>query len=194
MTTLTADHPRVLRPFENAIVIAMAALLLFTMGSETLFKPNIVPSEDWLSLSAWVAYPLSLMAALLAIRVAVAPASRTERKVRSVRVREALSLVMFIPACALSVLVFVQSSLPHWAVWMSGSGVAVDMTVGDVLRNKGAQFCATGVIVEGRPYFADQICDVAPDVLQGLRPGDQITVTGTGNWMGVIPSGISLAQ
>ncbi|WP_139327781.1 MULTISPECIES: hypothetical protein [Rhodobacter] len=173
-----------------------AALLLcaFTPFSEILLKPNVVPSDEYIE-STWPIYFLVIvgfgMVNFLAMDYSdfAATFSREISHFEYFTSRVALMLTF-----AVCFQVFLQSSVPSLVLRVSGANTEIEMEISDLNPNRDRKYCIRGVFLRHKPYFADDICNIDPSVLNTLSADDFIVVSGNGNWMGVIPEHVARAR
>jgi hypothetical protein len=169
-------------------------IFVFTAFSEILLRPNVVPTDAYINSTWWVYVPVVAGFALINVLAMDYPRFRSTFPRDISRFQYVMARLAFVFGFAFCFLVFLQSSLPSVALRFSGSPVDVEMTVAGTNPNKDRKFCVQGIYVAGKPFFADDICDIPAAVLGRLTTGEKIIVSGTGNWMGVIPQQVSLAR
>jgi hypothetical protein len=173
-----------------------AALLLcaFTPLSEIFLKPNFVPSDEYIE-STWPIYFLVVVGFGIVNFLAMDYSDFAARFARKVSHFEYFaSRVVIILAFAVCFQVFLQSSVPSLVLRVSGAHAEIELEINKLNPNRDRKYCIHGVFLRHKPYFADEVCNIDPSVLNTLSAGNFIVVSGNGNWMGVIPEHVARAR
>jgi hypothetical protein len=193
---LGGDMAALLSEQGKLLVFARTAALLliaFTPFSEIFLRPNVVPSDEYIE-STWLIYFFVISGFGVINFLAIdyyAFATRLPRKIS--RFQYFAARIAFILVFAVCFQVFLQSSVPSFVLRFTGSHTAVELEIRGLNPNRDRKYCVRGVFLRNKPYFADEICSIDPNILHTLSAGELIVVSGNGNWMGLIPEQVAHA-
>ena len=183
MAALLSERGKLIVFSRNAAVL----LCGFTVFSEILLRPKFVPSDDYIE-STWLLYFLITFSFGLINFLSIDYsdfAAGFPRKISPLQYfASRIFLFLLFAGCFQ---VFLQSSVPSLILRFSGSQIAVKLEVSDLNPNRDRKYCVHGVFLRNKPYFANEVCNITPNVLSRLSADDLIVVYGNGNWMGLIP-------
>lgn len=183
---------------KRRIVFNLFGILVMAMAIELAlfpFLPSAMISQiaGWIFIANLVAVAVWFTWIWADVKVRVLDLDQEERAnwladywLRGGRIFKGIAAAI---CCITLLYLFGLRFVPHLIVLANGEKGSQEFTV---KRRSYSRYCRRGVVLDGLPMLAKDVCGMSDDLLAKMKPGTKVVITGKRAWAGMIPDSIAM--